>query len=80
MSKKHTFTLIMLRLIEAGRNIRKVNADAADQNALMNSIKCYGLLENLIVQPIVNKDGTYRVVVGHRRFAALKRLERVVQP
>ena len=76
MSIKHTFTLIALAMIEAGRNIRKVPASDPEYDTLIHSIKNHGLLENLIIQPIDNKDGKYRIVAGHRRFTALRSLEK----
>ena len=74
MSTQHTFSLIPLAMLETGRNIRKTKPSDPEHDALVQSIKNHGLLENLIVQHIDNKDGKYRIVAGYRRFSALKAL------
>ncbi|MEG2503591.1 MAG: ParB/RepB/Spo0J family partition protein [Carnobacterium sp.] len=47
--------------------------DLGDLTELADSIKENGVLQNLTVND--NDDGTYTVVIGHRRLAALKMLE-----
>lgn len=44
--------------------------DLGDLTELAASIKRSGLLQNLTVVPHPDKPGIYRIIIGHRRFAA----------
>lgn len=44
--------------------------DLGDLSELVASISRQGLLQNLTVVPHPEKSGMYRIVIGHRRFAA----------
>ena len=44
--------------------------DVGDVSELADSIKAQGIKQNLLVTPTL--DGSYRVVIGHRRLAAAK--------
>lgn len=66
----------MIEYIEIGKlhehpdNPRK---NIGDVGELAESIKKQGLLQNLTVVPHPEKEGEYRIVIGHRRFNAAKR-------
>ena len=44
--------------------------DLGDLTELVASISKQGLLQNLTVVPSPENEGKYRIVIGHRRFAA----------
>lgn len=44
--------------------------DLGDLSELAASIKKSGILQNLTVVPSPREEGTYRIIIGHRRFAA----------
>ncbi|MBD3886611.1 ParB/RepB/Spo0J family partition protein [Phormidium tenue FACHB-886] len=44
--------------------------DPAKLEQLVESIKVYGVLENLIVRPLLNADKQYELVTGERRYKA----------
>jgi ParB/RepB/Spo0J family partition protein len=52
---------------------RKIDGKAIE--GLAASIRTDGLLHNLIVSPVEGKRNRFRVVVGERRYKALKLLE-----
>jgi len=58
-------------LVECEYNVR---SDLGDITPLINSIKEVGLLQPLIVRPSKRYKGKYEVVVGKRRYYALKAL------
>lgn len=76
-----TFEIPISDLRENPKNPRK---DLGDLTELVNSIKRNGIRQNLVVTPILNDDGeetdTYRIIAGHRRFAAAKRAHLVAVP
>lgn len=57
------------QIIWNGGNIR---SDLPDIESLVNSIKVHGLLQPLLVSP--GDDGTYHIVDGRRRLAALRQV------
>jgi len=44
--------------------------DATKMQQLIESIKAHGILENLLVRPLLGKDGLYELIAGERRFRA----------
>jgi ParB family transcriptional regulator, chromosome partitioning protein len=42
---------------------------------LTQSIKAHGILENLLVRPLENKEGSYELVAGERRYRAAQAAE-----
>lgn len=66
----------LAKLIPSAANVRK--AGGASIEELAASIASTGLLNNLVVRPVTQDDGTptgkYEVVAGGRRLAALKHL------
>ena len=63
------------RLALAPENVRKTPADPVAEAEMKASIATHGLLENLVVRMDGPADaGTYAVVAGGRRLAALKAL------
>lgn len=69
------------KLKKSPRNVRKVAHAAADIEALAASIAANGLLQNLVVEPETDGDGTetgfYLVTIGEgRRLAQLLRAKR----
>ena len=44
--------------------------DLGDLSELAASIKKSGILQNLTVVPSPREEGIYRIIIGHRRFAA----------
>ena len=61
-------------LVLSKENPRKTKAAAAQHDALVASIKAYGLLQPLIVRPMADNDNKFEVIDGGRRFGALKEL------
>lgn len=47
--------------------------DLGDLAELSESIKAKGVMQNLTVVPRTDEDGTYTIIIGHRRHAAAKR-------
>ena len=76
-----TFEIPISDLRENPRNPRK---DMGDLTELTNSVKSNGIRQNLIVTPILDDDGeetdTYRIIAGHRRFAAAKKANLITVP
>lgn len=76
-----TFEIPISDLRENPRNPRK---DMGDLTELTNSVKRNGIRQNLIVTPILDDDGeetdTYRIIAGHRRFAAAKKAHLIAVP
>ncbi len=70
-------TIIPLsKLVPSPANVRKTDTEAG-LDELAASIEAHGLLQNLTVRPArkeVGKPGTYEVIAGGRRLAALTRL------
>jgi ParB family transcriptional regulator, chromosome partitioning protein len=64
------------KLTRSARNVRKSGGDSIDD--LASSILVHGLIHNLtVVEQLADNgknSGTYEVVAGGRRFAALQRL------
>ena len=61
------FKHIPLETIVTKENIR---SEADDElGDLMNSVERYDIIQPILVVP---EDGKYVIVVGHRRFAAMK--------
>jgi len=46
--------------------------DPVKMEQLIQSVKEYGILENLLIRPIPNQDGQYELVAGERRYRAAK--------
>ncbi len=44
--------------------------DPAKMDQLIQSVKEYGILENLLIRPIPDQDGQYELVAGERRYRA----------
>ena len=44
--------------------------DSQKLEQLTQSIKAHGILENLLVRPLENKEGSYELVAGERRYRA----------
>ena len=66
-------TIPLTQLVPSATNVRKTGAKDGIE-ALAASIAAHGLLQNLSVRPA--KGGSYEVVAGGRRLAALKLLAR----
>jgi ParB family transcriptional regulator, chromosome partitioning protein len=69
-------TIPLTQLVPSAQNVRKTGAKDGIE-ALAASIAAHGLLQNLQVRPA--KGGTYEVVAGGRRLAALKLLAKLKQ-
>lgn len=67
-------TLKLSQLSISPKNVRVVNASKKDDAQLIASIRARGILQNLVVVPAKSQAGTYEVVAGGRRFAALNLL------
>lgn len=69
-------TIPLAKLIPSAANVRKTGGASIEE--LAASIASTGLLNNLVVRPVLQDDGTptgkYEVVAGGRRLAALKHL------
>lgn len=59
---------INIKLIEANKDQPRKHFDQANLNELVASIKQHGILQPLVVTPLVN--GRYQLVVGERRWRA----------
>lgn len=67
---------VSLSKLSAGRmNPRRVKPEREAHRKLVASIRAYGLLQPLVVQP-TGDDGCYRVIAGKRRLAALRDIHR----
>ena len=42
---------------------------------LTQSVKAHGILENLLVRPLKNQEGSYELIAGERRYRAAKAAE-----
>lgn len=62
--------LIMLPVESLKPHPENPRKDLGDLSELTESIKAQGVLQNLTVVP--DKDGVYKIIIGHRRFAAAK--------
>lgn len=67
--------LVKLSKLEASRtNPRQVKPERDAHRRLVASIRAHGLIEPLVVQAVAK--GTYRVIAGNRRLAALRDVHR----
>jgi ParB family chromosome partitioning protein len=72
------------KLAPSRRNPRRVKPERDAHRRLVASIRAHGLLQPLIVRPVVvtgddvpnGRPGAYRVTAGHRRLAALREVHR----
>jgi ParB family chromosome partitioning protein len=39
---------------------------------LIESVKAHGVLENLLIRPLPDKDSSYELIAGERRYRAAK--------
>ena len=69
-------TIPLTQLVPSAQNVRKTGTKDGIE-ALAASIAAHGLLQNLQVRPA--KGGSYEVVAGGRRLAALKLLAKQKQ-
>jgi ParB family chromosome partitioning protein len=46
--------------------------DPAKMDQLIQSVKEYGILENLLIRPIPDQNGQYELVAGERRYRAIQ--------
>ena len=49
--------------------------DPQKLSQLTQSVKAHGILENLLVRPLKNQEGSYELVAGERRYRAAKAAE-----
>jgi len=63
--------MIKVSQIEVGKHEQRLEEDPADFAELVNSIGRIGLLVPLVV---TENEGTFELVAGHRRLAAVKKL------
>ncbi|MEJ6487485.1 ParB/RepB/Spo0J family partition protein [Nostoc punctiforme UO1] len=54
--------------------------DPAKMEQLIQSVKQYGVLENLLIRPILNQEGQYELVAGERRYRAAQAVGLVEVP
>lgn len=75
-------TVPLSQLTASRRNPRRVKPEREAHRRLVASIRTHGLLEPLIVQPIPKgyENGSYRVIAGNRRLAALREVHRGSDP
>jgi len=59
------------KLVKSPLNVRRVLGDI---KSLKKSIKVNGLQEPLVVRPAPGKEGFYEIIIGYRRYVALKEL------
>lgn len=72
-------TKIALSQLVAGRqNPRRVKPERDAHKRLVASIRAHGLLEPLVVRPVVGGGGggKFQVIAGNRRLAALREVHR----
>jgi len=46
--------------------------DPAKMEQLIESVKAHGVLENLLIRPLPDKDSSYELIAGERRYRAAK--------
>lgn len=61
------------KLVPSKLNVRKQSDSDADSQ-LTASVREHGLLQNLVVGPLTKPKGSFEVLAGNRRYAALKAL------
>lgn len=63
--------IVMLKIEQLEEHPNNPRKDLGDLTELAESIKAKGIMQNLTVVPNPN-DEKYRIIIGHRRFAAAK--------
>lgn len=77
MTTTETRGIPLNQLAHCPENSRRVKPSAAEHAEMVASIRHHGLLENLVVRPVTDANGTYyEVVAGARRFEALSDLQK----
>jgi len=62
--------LVMIETCRLGPHPDNPRKDLGDLEELTASVRASGILQNLTVVPMPGAPGNYRIVIGHRRFAA----------
>src|SRR5882724_10719466 len=66
---------VSLSALEASNANPRRKIDRKTIEGLAASIRTDGLLHNLVVSPVQGKEDRFRIVVGERRYLALRFLE-----
>lgn len=67
--------MLELNNIRSKKNVRQHTGNGQGFEDLVQSVREHGILEPIIVRPLMGKDGTsFEIVAGHRRFAAAKKV------
>lgn len=75
-----SITFVPLGRLRAGRYQPRGQLDPAGIAALAASIATSGLMQPLVVRPIIGERGTYEVIAGERRWRALEQLGKTEAP
>lgn len=75
-----SITFVPLVALRPGKFQPRGRMDPAALEALAASIATSGLMQPLVVRPIVGAPGVYEVIAGERRWRALERLGRTEAP
>lgn len=72
-SKTSSGALVMLPIDKLYPHPDNPRKSLGDLTELSESIKAKGVMRNLTVVPRAERDGTYTIIIGHRRHAAAKK-------
>src|SRR5690606_1541213 len=68
---EHTPSVLKLNLLRAGKYQSRTRMDEGALNELADSIRAQGIMQPILVRPLVGKEaGQYEIIAGERRFRA----------
>ena len=70
MNKIANSTIVMLRRSQLHPHPDNPRKDLGDLEELKESIREHGIMQNLTVVPVDDNLEDFRILIGHRRFAA----------
>ena len=73
MTEEEGSRLVMLPIDKLYPHPDNPRKSLGDLTELSESIKAKGVMQNLTVVPRAERDGTYTIIIGHRRHAAAKK-------
>ncbi len=65
---------VPLAMVQANPGQPRTHFDAADLQELAQSIKVHGVLQPILVRPVIGAPGRYEIVAGERRWRACQML------
>ncbi len=80
VTESHEVVLLPIRSIQPGKYQPRGGFDPTALEALAASIEQSGLMQPVVVRPLVGKRDTYELIAGERRWRAMDRLGRSEVP